>query len=336
MKCFFCSVICACLILLNINVCVAEENQYHIEEGFLKGSITIDGVEFKLDALFDDDMAMPLREILVAPPSVTAVDVQNQIDVHFPVAKGFKLQDDRAGWFSFSTIEGYYSPEDIHALINYHLLAPTVTNTILNEAVQKCKAFLDALGVSYYDVPTYAVLGKPKDGGGYVDTVDATEENGPYTIRFANAIQGMAIDPAEAGSKRDSMRISQDRVMTNSPYTTFTFTEDGELAYLHLHTFKVVDTYNIDESAISWQEALGKWCVRYNEDPLYYTEYFYEADICVIRIQAVWLTTYNNTLRPGWYFEIQGQDKQTGFSVVNESGISPFAWIGIDAITGDI
>ena len=312
-----------------------DESQYTIEDGFLTGSITLDGVPLTLDALFDDSMAMPPREVLVVPPPITKADVMKQVEAHFNIPNDFAFQDGRAGWFYFCTLQGYYSPEYAESVKDYRQLTPHIQDDTIRKAVQQCKDFMDTLGVEYYPVPTYAVYGDIGEGPKCSPTLDPSPEPKPYVIRFANSVDGMAIDPAESGGKRGDMKIHPDRVMTNSPYTTFVFWETGELASLKLHTFAVAESYPVAQPLITWQEALTIWCTRYRGEPMF-IESFEDSELSVIRVQAVWLTTYNNILRPGWYIEVRGSDKDTGKPYINQDGFIPFSVLGVDAVTGDI
>ena len=323
------------LMFAGMSSCLATGG-YQVEAGFLTGSITLDGVTLTLDALFDDNMAMPLREVLVVPPPITKNDVMKQIKAHFQVPKDFAFQGDTAGWFDFCTLQGYHRPEYADSVKDYRQLTPQVQDETLRKAVQQCKDFMDALGVEYYPVPTYAAYGDVwEDGLKCTATLDPAPAPKPYMIRFANVVEGMAVDPDESGGKRDEMKIHPDRVMTDNPYTTFIFWDTGELASLQMHTFAVAESYPVDKPLLSWQDALTIWCTYYKGDPMF-IEYFGDSEICVLRVQAVWLTTYNNILRPGWYFEFRGRDRNTGEIYINHEGFIAYNHLGVDAVTGEI
>ena len=337
MKRLVTATLCISLLFTFAGETLATENQYAIKDGFLTGSIMIDEVEFKLDALFDDNMATPLREILVVPPPITVNEVRKKLEEHFRLATHFDLADSRAGWFQFATNDGY-NHASLPTEAYYHKLVPTIADDGLRKAVEQCKAFLDDLGVEYYPVPTYAVYGNiqdtpnPYSGTDWESTMESNGLPLPFEIRFANSVDGMAIDPMAAGGKRDPQKIRSDQVMTDNAYTTFTFWETGELAQVFLYTFEVADSYPVEDPIITWQDALSVWYkLHHEEDAL---KYFEGSELCVVRIQAVWLTTYNNILRPGWYLEIQGRDWETGTSKINNDGYVPFSWFGVDAVTG--
>ena len=328
-------ILCVCVLLIGAGLSLAE-SLYHIEDGFLAGSIVIDEVEFKLDALFDDSMALPHRYVQIVPPPIKAADIQSQIDMFFEIDDDFKLDETRAGWFIFCSTKGRYIHDEA-AGKSYHMYTPTIEDKTLRDAVQKCKSFLDSLGVHYYPIPTFVAYGdiQENDGWGkWVSTTIAGDKPMDYVIRFANVVDGMAVSPFDVGNKGSMSGFNPERVMTDNPYTEFYFHEDGALGSLFLHTFEVTGESLIEEPILTWQESLTKWLFEYKEDENI-SHHLNSGDIYIIRIQAVWLTSYKNVLRPGWFIEMQIRDRETGIPVVNESGITSYIMTGIDALTGE-
>lgn len=315
----------------------AEDTFVIREDGFLEGTLDIDGTRFVLDAVFDYRVQKPMMNVKIVPSSITKAQMDAAINNHFTVSKGFELRHSLNGCFSYFTLEGNYSPGGELSVNEYHDIVPFIVDEVLSSETNKCKAFLDELGIAYYDIPAFAAYGTVLENSSWLPITQeeaASISKCPYAIKLALEIEGMPMMPNTVGNRGSLDGVRMDDVLSDMPYAFFNFSPDGELLELWLHTYAVLEKQEISASIISWQDALSIWWNEIAADETL-ADYFEDCEIRVIRMQMVWLANYRNVLRPGWYIEIQGHDKETGRPFWRDNYVL-CATIGVDAVTGEI
>lgn len=335
-------------LLLCTIVCVAapysafaEDTFVITEDRFLEGTIEIDGTRFVLDAFFDDRVPEPMMNVKIIPSSITKKQLMAAVQNHFTIRKDFQDTCSERGHFT------YYTPswgsanvgDGDFSIHGYHEIVPTITDGVLDSATDQCKAFMNELGLAYYDIPAYATYCTFPKNGSWWTPITQVEAAGqprcPFAIKLALEIEGMAMMLTEVGNRGSLDGIHMDNVLINSPYATFTFSADGELVSLWIHTYAVAEKQEMADPLITWQEALNFW---YKEVAGFERwAYFFETtEVRVLRMQMVWLGNFRNILRPGWYIEIQCFDKETGKPFFAEDGQIVRTNIGVDAVNGEI
>ena len=304
--------VCALLCMLCACTGLAEDSYHVTEDSFLAGTITIDGTEIVLDAVFDDHTTEPLIYVKVKAADITQAMVEKAIRQHFTIGKQFTHGSTPKGCFAYWSLVNNYSPI-YPEMMDYHEILPEVRDDHLRAEVARCRAFLDSLGIAAAEVPAYATYGEihvyslspisPEEA--------QTRPNSPYAIKLLLTVEGVPMMPNTVGDRGSLDGVNMDYVMSDMPYAYFNFAGDGELLSVHLYAMTVAETQEVKGDVIPWQEALANWYRYFTAEDMF-PDYFEGCEIRIKRLQVVWLANFHNVLRPGWYIEFCAYDPQTG------------------------
>ena len=331
--------ICALLLLcalLAVGCAAAEEAGYVLtEDGYMRGTLKMDGDSLQLDALFDGDVPPQLRHITLRAAELTHAQVRAAIDAFFTVGEEFdhKWGTSPRGTFRFYSLVGNIGPSR-HAMTDYHEISAGIQDEALAEAVSRCKAMLDSLGIRYYPIPNLASYGVVNAGW---STDAVTQEEAArrgklhHAVVLSLLVEDVMLPPGYTGNLGSPDGVNGSRVLIDDPTASFTFDEQGRLTAFSVSAYAVKEAQDIPGQVMPWQEALRIWYRDLMSDPTAKAS-FARHTLRVTRIQYVWLTSFRNVLRPGWYFECVPILRETG--APDETRWMP--GIGVDAITGEL
>ena len=330
----------AFLLLGCLSSAYAEETYALSEDGYMQGYMVIDGHEISLDALFDGEIPKQLKNILLEAAGHTHQQIREVIDRFFTPVDDLdhRWGSSPKGTYSFYSLVGGPGPSQT-VMDDYHEISAGIQDEALAKVVAQCKALLDALGVSYYPIPNFAsyytVKQLPSGGfeGNAVTQAEAAHiENLRCSVVLSLVVDGVMLPPGYTGDMGSSDGVNGDNVLVDDPTANFHFDERGRLITFSVSTYAIKEEAIIHEPLLSWQEALESWHRELSAED-YAADYFAQCDMKITRIQYVWLTSFRNVLRPGWYFELVTPNKETG----EPDGYWVYSFgVGVDAMTGGV